>query len=482
MPSVRQPSVLQVVHGFPPRETAGTERATARLVERLRRRGWDCHVFAATRAPGRPPYTLLQDGCEDPAGRQGAGEDRSEGALRITRVVTPLPGGSLASAGRDRAVETLLARVVRRTRPHLVHVQHLAWLSSVLPPPVYRVPVVGTLHDHWPWCPAGGTLLREDLTPCPGPSAFRCPTCYAAWAPRPSRFERVALAAAGGLSQLVAPERLHRLWRRLPAGWRAAVSGPSGAGRSDPGARDPGAPDPGAPDARAAFHHRQATWRRTWRRFDVRIAPSRYLARAAEAEGLGPVRVIPHGLDASVRPHGGAARGPLVFLGSVLPHKGAHVVAEAWRRAWPHRDGPPLWIHGPLGDPGYARGLDPAPRGPVSADRVPELLASARALVLGSLWPENAPLVVLEARAAGCPVVAPRIGGLPERVQEGRDGWLYPPGDVAALSRLLRKRFDPSSPPEQLPLRPPPSLDDQVDAVEAIYRELVARGARGGGP
>src|SRR5512136_2086783 len=55
------PTVLQVVHGYPPREVAGTEVATARLAGSLRRRGWTCHVLAATRAPGTPQYALLEE-------------------------------------------------------------------------------------------------------------------------------------------------------------------------------------------------------------------------------------------------------------------------------------------------------------------------------------------------------------------------------------------------------------------------------------
>jgi glycosyltransferase involved in cell wall biosynthesis len=102
---------------------------------------------------------------------------------------------------------------------------------------------------------------------------------------------------------------------------------------------------------------------------------------------------------------------------------------------------------------------------------VAPLLASARALVLGSIWPENAPLVILEARAAGCPVIAPAIGGIPELVEEGVDGWLYPAGDVAALAeRMLR--------PSPRGSRPSPTLDAHVDAMERIYGDSIPAKAR----
>jgi glycosyltransferase involved in cell wall biosynthesis len=51
---------------------------------------------------------------------------------------------------------------------------------------------------------------------------------------------------------------------------------------------------------------------------------------------------------------------------------------------------------------------------------------------------EGMPLAVLEAWAAGLPVVASRVGGLPEMIAEGIEGVLFPVGDVTALSAALQ--------------------------------------------
>ena len=65
------------------------------------------------------------------------------------------------------------------------------------------------------------------------------------------------------------------------------------------------------------------------------------------------------------------------------------------------------------------------------------LIARARAVVVPSEWYENCPMSLLEAKAYGKPIIGARIGGIPELVREGVDGFLFTPGNIAELKNAL---------------------------------------------
>ncbi len=69
-----------------------------------------------------------------------------------------------------------------------------------------------------------------------------------------------------------------------------------------------------------------------------------------------------------------------------------------------------------------------------------ELFAAADVAVLSSSW-ENFPHSVVEALAVGTPVIATRVGGVPEVVLDGENGLLVAPGDPAALAGAVRRYF-----------------------------------------
>lgn len=77
--------------------------------------------------------------------------------------------------------------------------------------------------------------------------------------------------------------------------------------------------------------------------------------------------------------------------------------------------------------------------GYLTKDALVAAIQDARAIVVPSECHENAPLALLEAYAAGRPVIGSRIAGIPELVREDETGMLYPAGDVAALADTLAR-------------------------------------------
>jgi glycosyltransferase involved in cell wall biosynthesis len=74
-------------------------------------------------------------------------------------------------------------------------------------------------------------------------------------------------------------------------------------------------------------------------------------------------------------------------------------------------------------------------------------------------------------------VVAPAIGGLPELIEEGRDGLLYPPGDLEALAGCLRAV---EAGAVRGPSRPPPGPDEHLDRLLGLYRRALGGGGQAG--
>ena len=104
------------------------------------------------------------------------------------------------------------------------------------------------------------------------------------------------------------------------------------------------------------------------------------------------------------------------------------------------------------------------------------VLSGLDLLVLPSVWWENSPLTVLEALAAGVPVVATQTGGVPEVLRETGWGLLAPPGDVDALRELLRAAAEGRALSDPLPPLPLKTIDSEALDLEGLYGE-VARDA-----
>jgi len=203
-------------------------------------------------------------------------------------------------------------------------------------------------------------------------------------------------------------------------------------------------------------------------------------------------RVIRNGVEigACPLPFNLTNRDSLLFVGSFRSRvKGFDVLLEALA-SWPACPYPLLVVgDGPLRsamERQTARlGLDARVRFLGHRRDVRSLMRQAVLMVMPSRW-EGLPMVLLEAMAEGCPVLATAVGGIPEVVEHGVTGWLVQPDSPSELAAQLKAVIVS---PEELSrvasraferLARDWSLAQQVDSTVALYTGLLAR-ARGSG-
>jgi glycosyltransferase involved in cell wall biosynthesis len=313
-------------------------------------------------------------------------------------------------------------RLIRSHRPDVVHVHNL---FPTLSPAVLRtaaeyVPVVATLHNYRLMC-LPSTFIRDGRT---------CEDC---------------------LGRVPWPGVVHRCYRGSMAG--SVVLGTS------------------------VTLHRIAG---SYDRVALFLAVSTFLRRKHLEAGFSPERLLVKPNFSWPMPRREGPGEVFLYLGRLSPEKGVETILRAWRPGLGT-----LVVAGSGPEDGRLRAMAPSGiefLGTVDGSAVPGLLQRARALLLPSNWYEGQPRVVLEAYAAGVPVLASDVGGLPELVEDGRSGFLLPRTDpeawTAAMQKLLldqeavrlgqrgwqlwRERFSP---------------ERGLEGLEQAYQRAIARGS-----
>ncbi|HLG92891.1 MAG TPA: glycosyltransferase [Acidimicrobiales bacterium] len=189
----------------------------------------------------------------------------------------------------------------------------------------------------------------------------------------------------------------------------------------------------------------------TWaRHVDAFICLSEFAMQRFSRAGLPPARLHvrpPFAPDPGERTGPPSRSDKVLYVGRLEREKGVELLMEAWRLARPSKLELLVLGDGSLRErleerlPARVRILGHRPRQEVNAQ-----LLSARALVLPSLWYEGMPSILIEAMAAGLPVVVSGLGAMSE-LAEASDAWAtrVAAGDLAAWAGALGS-LDPSSP------------------------------------
>jgi glycosyltransferase involved in cell wall biosynthesis len=213
----------------------------------------------------------------------------------------------------------------------------------------------------------------------------------------------------------------------------------------------------------------------------------------AEETGIpaGRFDVLSSGIDTvRFRPGDSPRAGGSVVLccvGRLDPVKAHDNLIDAFARAV-ERGGPRLELR-LLGDGPCRASLEALVRERGLADRVkflgmatdvPEQLRESDAFVLAS-HREGRPTSIMEAMASGLPVIATRVGSIPELVDDGRTGLLVEPGDVEGLARAIgaiaadRPLRDRLAEEARRHAVAELSLDRMIEQYDAFYRGLAGR-------
>jgi glycosyltransferase involved in cell wall biosynthesis len=174
------------------------------------------------------------------------------------------------------------------------------------------------------------------------------------------------------------------------------------------------------------------------------IAPSRFLRDKCLEYGWDGKRIayLPNFINSFPTQEQGPVGDYLLYFGRLSREKGVRTLLQAFQSL---KRPIPLMIVGDgperaaLERSVNSAGLPVTFTGYLSGTRLTEALSGARGVVMPSECYENAPLSILEAFASGKPVIGGRIGGIPELIDEGVNGYLFQPGDAGALAETIER-------------------------------------------
>jgi glycosyltransferase involved in cell wall biosynthesis len=413
--------LLNLVHQYLPERVGGTELYTEAISHAMAGRGHEVAVFYRS---------------DSPSANLVARHDADRVKVWAASAGAMSPSARFVTSYRNPTLHAAFERVLDQFRPELVHVQHLMGLPASIGKALQqrRIPYVITLWDFWWRCANAQLLTNYSEEICSGPSAtfLNCARCAVARAGHPRLLPALPLVAPvmasrnaalqpviDGAARLIAPTDFVRRWyvqHGFPAD-KTLVLAPA---LAYPGPRP------------------RAEMARTFR---------------------------------------------VAYIGGLSSQKGVHVLIEAFAGL---RGEAELWIAGDeSADPPYGRRLRELASksaqanirflGRLNRDQVWYTLSNVDIVAVPTLWYETYSFIISEAFVAGVPVVASRLGPIADRVRDGVDGRLLPPGDVMAWRNVLQVLLNSPSDLAALRagVRAPERLEEHAGQLDALFDGLL---------
>jgi len=366
-------TILVCSNVYPPHFLGGAELIAHYHAKLLKQRGLNVIIFAGDNSGRDARYSMRQDCYE---------------GLPIFRVsLLPQDYQSEFVNFSHPTVESHFNTLVDAFSPDVVHFHNIIGLSVGIIHAAKRrgIKTVMTLHDHWGFC-YKNTLIKRNNEICA--DYTRCAEC-------------------------------------MPF-----IS--DGAARNIP------------------IRMRQDFLKLQLAEVDTFISPSRYLAETYVRAGIPieKIKLIWYGIDVArfsrVNKKQRSERIRFTFIGYFGAHKGIDVILDALALIpCPDSIVVNLVGAGELNDYLHQRvsalGLSDVIKfwGKVDNTRIEDVFSETDVLILPSVWPENQPVTITEAMASRTPVIASAIGGIPELVIDGYNGYLFRPGSAEELAEKI---------------------------------------------
>lgn len=420
--------ICLVSHQFVPDNPAGVEIFVHRCARALLELGHEVLVFTTRKDLSRADGSIVEEVYD---------------GVRTKRWIRNLFHEDFRATYDDPRADAAFRReVLDDFRPDVVHAHHLIHLSIGIAEAarLAGIPVFMTLHDYWLECPRMGRLLAWDGGVCERVDHERCGRCLQRFPWRnPPRLKPVArgISLVRRVTGLNLQRPLQHVFRKRQ-GRRATENA----------AFD--VPDHDAAMEGALAVRQQALRERLVPAVDQFLCPSRFLLERLRAWGIPDEKLVhqPYGVprpEHFERAERGAGPFRFAYCSSVLPHKGAHVVLDAveqLRARFPAARAA-VSIHGGwASNPDYGAQIERRGQelgvevtGSYDPSAIDALLSRTDALITPSIWFENQPITILDARVRGIPCLVSDYGAMRELVAD--EGLRFKVGDGADLARAM---------------------------------------------
>ena len=445
--------IVQVAHSFLPHTKAGTEVYTYVLSRALSGKN-EVSVFFRVKNSRKKEYAVTEGACD---GFKTFAINHTFSHCRC-----------FEQTYEDKRIDEAFARLLDAIKPDCVHIQHLLFLSLGIVREAKKrgIPVVCTLNDYWLICHKG-QFIKDDLSVCQRYDASSCQACLLS-----------QLSIRGNAMRFytilrkTVPNMLLQFIKR--AYIKKTTSG----------------------DRREAWLDRMLLEREEAiqeliGKTDLFISPTDFMRNKFIAFGVPAEKItlLPHGIPraSDSTDKSGSRSLRFGFIGTLLPMKGIDILIEAFKQI--KNRNVELLIFGKLlpyaGYEGYMHvlrktaGKDSRIRlmGDFDHKEAGKVFSGLDVLVVPSIWPENWPLVIAEAFLYKTPVVASRIGGIPELIEDGKNGLLFNAGDAHDLKDKLQRFIDDRPLLDALKntVTKVKTIEEHAIEIEQIYAWLIEK-------